>query len=73
MSSDDYIEVRENEQGEYDVSNKFVDGGLIEKIGHFTNLRDAMISAEDYQRKAEVPTEYGITFLPYSKEEDSLK
>ena len=65
MSSDDQIIVRENENHEYDVSNNFIDGGLIEKIGHFTNLREALCAAEDYQKNTEVPVEYGIAFYSF--------
>jgi len=69
MSADDHIVVREDKNHEYDVTNNFIDGGLIEKIGHFTNLRVAMCAAEDYQKNTEVPVEYGITFIPYQKDD----
>ena len=69
MSSDDQIIVREDKNRKYDVSNNFIEGGIIEKIGHFTNLREAMCAAEDYQKNAEVPVEYGITFIPYQKDD----
>ena len=65
MSSDNVISIREDGGGEYDVRECFREGGEIENIGHFTNLRDAMIAAEKYQQENEV--EYGIAFFEYKK------
>jgi len=65
MSSDDYLEVRETKNHEYDVTHKSTAGGIIEKIGHFKNLRHAMIAADEYDRKQDFNVEYGIQFVPW--------
>lgn len=66
MSSDDFISIREDDKREYDVYHKSMDGCVIHAIGHHTNLREAMIAAEDYQDEQEFGVEYGIRFFPKS-------
>lgn len=60
MSADNFIKISEDENGEYDVREYFSDGGELENIGHFTNLREALEAAQTFQEENEV--EYGIIY-----------
>jgi len=66
MSSDDFIRIQETKNRKYDVTHEGVNGGLIEKIGTFSTLREAMIEADAFDCD-NMPTEYGIKFCPYDR------
>ena len=68
MSSDDYTEILEDENRKYHVNEKWSEGGIIKSVGVFSTLREAMIAAEESEQD-EMPTEYGIKFIPYSRDD----
>lgn len=65
MSSENFVAILENKDGTYLVEEIGCDGKKIEDIGAFTNLRQAMIAAENHQIENEV--EYGIKFYPFPR------
>lgn len=65
MSADNYIHVKEIKQGEYLVRHMDASSGdIIETIGTFPNLSDAMKAANKFEQEAEYGVEYGIRFSP---------
>jgi len=64
MSSDDYIAVIEGKHEKCTVEHRFTGGGLIERVGIFPSMKEAMIAAATYMREADYPIEYGIHFFP---------
>ena len=65
MSADNFIEVRETKERTYTVREMSATGGVLEEIGGFSNLREAMCAAEDYSKETMYGVEYGIQFVPY--------
>lgn len=65
MSADNKLVIREDEKGEYNLSEHWSGGGQIQAIGHYKNLRDAMVAAEEYQLENEI--EYGVEFRPHTR------
>jgi hypothetical protein len=65
MSADNYLSLREYQDRKgrfYLLTARTSSHQLIEPIGKFTNLREALIAAEEYQQANEV--EYGLSFFP---------
>lgn len=63
MSSDTYLSLREYQDKKgcfYILRECGSEGEVIERIGTYTNLRQAMIAAEEYQQDNAV--EYGVRF-----------
>lgn len=70
MSSDDVIVVRESKKRDYTVTHTSIEGAVIEDVGDFPSLRDAMLAANKYSRESDFAPEYGIRFVPHSGEPD---
>lgn len=64
MSADNFIAIREivGKNTMYEVKEKSSEGKDIFWIGTFSDLREALVRAGDYQWENDV--EYGITFVP---------
>jgi hypothetical protein len=65
MSADNFLSLREINDGRgrvYVLAEYEAEGQLINPIGTFRGLRQAMIAAEEYQQDVDV--EYGVRFSP---------
>ncbi|PIQ69147.1 MAG: hypothetical protein COV91_00370 [Candidatus Taylorbacteria bacterium CG11_big_fil_rev_8_21_14_0_20_46_11] len=63
MSANNYILVKEKASDAYEVSERDFEGGMIiEDVGVFKTLRNAMRGAEKHISESEEGIEYGIRF-----------
>lgn len=70
MSADNCLRIREDEKGEYNLSECWMEGGDIQAIGHYKTLRAAFIAAEEYQLDNEV--EGGTSFHPFPRSTNEI-
>ena len=71
MSANNYILIKENPEGFYDVSDRdFESNGKNRDIGSYRAIRQAIEKAELYIKSNELMVEYGIRFSLLSKQND---
>lgn len=67
MSANNFILIKELNDGEYYVSEQDAETGtVVGELGRFRHSRDALQVAYEFQQENDV--EYGIEFMPFLKE-----